>query len=482
MPGRDAACGSLCLGYGSDMAEPVPPDVTEDQLKLLLDQQSETEILDYKSELDLVDRAKKPRAQVGLAKDIAALLSGRGGHLVIGADESGTPTGKLNAEQAAQLDESRLRKRLEKFIPEGFQIRVASHEIGGTLIALIHVSPHSDGLVVMKADGAYLEGKKERIVFRAGDIFIRRGTESRRLGQAELRRHLADLRRRVEEEARAEALRSVAPVIEQSQQAEVISAGAADRLSWDLDRHTLVSVVTEQLRRGDEVPLRLLIESAPAQAGRILRPDPDDKPEDLDSNQDAARAEFGALLDKIAALAARGLVLQNDTLLQLAIEALRSIYDGAADQYGRERRDLMLEPAEVWLLLIERVYALGALAVRSDAGGQSPSWHCSNRTFSAKAATAAGCAMPTGWRVGCENPNSSRELVSIRFPAAAHVNAIGVGSNLASVPNEPSTGASPFGDASLGQCRRQTPVGPWRCQGRLKIHPLAPVEYSPTPA
>jgi len=101
------------------MADPVPPDVTEDQLKLLLDQQSETEILDYKSELDLVDKAKKSRAQVELAKDIAAMLSGRGGHLVIGADENGAPTGLLSIEQVAQLDESRLRKRLEKVHPRG---------------------------------------------------------------------------------------------------------------------------------------------------------------------------------------------------------------------------------------------------------------------------------------------------------------------------------------------------------------------------
>jgi hypothetical protein len=346
------------------MVDPVPPNVTEDQLKLLLDQQSETEILDYKSELDLVDKVKKPRAQVELAKDIAALLSGRGGHLVIGADENGTPTGLLSVDHVAQLDESRLRKRLEKFIPEGFEIRVASHTIRGAVVALIHVSPHPDGLVVMNADGTYLEGEKERVVFREGDIFVRRGTESRRLGQAELRRHLADLRRHVEEEARAEALRSVAPLIERSQRAEAVSAGAADRLNWDLDRQTLVSAVTEQLRRDDEVPLRLLIESAPAQASRILMPDSDEEPGDLESNQDAARAELGALLDKVVALAARGLVLENDALLELTMEALKSIYDGVADQHGRERSDLMLAPPEVWLALIERVYALGALAVR----------------------------------------------------------------------------------------------------------------------
>jgi hypothetical protein len=216
----------------------------------------------------------------------------------------------------------------------------------------------------MRADGAYLEGEKERVVFREGDIFIRRGTESRRLGQAELRRHVADLRHRVEEDARAEALRSVVPVIKQSKRTEAVSSGAADRLNWDLDRQTLVSAVTEQLRRDDEVPLRLLIEGAPAQASRMLTPAPDEEPGDLDSNQEAARAGLGALLDKIVALAARGLVLRNDTLLELVIDALTSIYDGATDEYGHERRDLVLAPAEVWLALIERVYALGALAVR----------------------------------------------------------------------------------------------------------------------
>jgi len=88
-PEREVTRHVRFLSYGRDMADPVPPNVTEDQLKLLLDQQSETEILDYKSELDLVDKKKKARVQVELAKDIAALLSGRGGHLVIGADGNG---------------------------------------------------------------------------------------------------------------------------------------------------------------------------------------------------------------------------------------------------------------------------------------------------------------------------------------------------------------------------------------------------------
>jgi predicted HTH transcriptional regulator len=201
------------------MTDSVPASVHEDQLRLLLDEQHESEILDYKRELDLLDQTKKRRALVEITKDVAAMASGRGGHLIIGADERGRPTGLLSTEQAAQLDEARLRPRLERFLPDGLEIRVAVHEIDGNLVALIHVAPHPDGLVVIKADGSYGEGDGSRPVFREGDIFIRRGTESRRLGQAELRQRLGDLRREIEAEARADAVRSIAPLIERTQEA-----------------------------------------------------------------------------------------------------------------------------------------------------------------------------------------------------------------------------------------------------------------------
>jgi hypothetical protein len=138
----------------------------------------------------------------------------------------------------------------------------------------------------------------------------------------------------------------------------------ADDLDWDLDRETLVSAVTEQLRRRDDIPVRLLLDGAPALAARILRPDPEGEPRNLDAEQAAARAQLGGLLDRISAIAARALVIQTTQLLDLSLTALDSIYNGAFDERGYERRDLIIEPAQVWLAVIERIYALGALAVR----------------------------------------------------------------------------------------------------------------------
>ena len=133
----------------------VPPTVNEDHLRLLLREQHESEVLDYKRELDLVGGSKK-RAIVETAKDVAAMASGRGGHIVVGGDGRGQPTGRVTSEHAAQLDEARLRPRLERYLPDGLLIRTAAHEIDGNILVLIHVSPHEDGLVIMKDGTKYV--------------------------------------------------------------------------------------------------------------------------------------------------------------------------------------------------------------------------------------------------------------------------------------------------------------------------------------
>ena len=59
------------------------PILNEDQLRLLMGEQHESEILDYKRELDLAGPQGR-RAIVELAKDVGAMASGRGGYLCIG--------------------------------------------------------------------------------------------------------------------------------------------------------------------------------------------------------------------------------------------------------------------------------------------------------------------------------------------------------------------------------------------------------------
>src|SRR4051812_32590875 len=106
------------------MASRVQPILNEDQLRLLMGEQHESETLDYKRELDLLGTDRR-RAIVELAKDVGAMASGVGGYLCIGLDERGRPTGLLSAEQARELDEARVRQRLNRYLPDGIDLRSA---------------------------------------------------------------------------------------------------------------------------------------------------------------------------------------------------------------------------------------------------------------------------------------------------------------------------------------------------------------------
>jgi hypothetical protein len=122
------------------VATPVQPILNEGQLRLLMNEQHESETLDYKEELKLVGTTRR-RTLVELAKDVGAMASGAGGYLDIGLDERGRPTGRLTEEQADQMDESRLRQSLQRYLPDGIDLRTAIHEIDGHRVGLIYVGP-----------------------------------------------------------------------------------------------------------------------------------------------------------------------------------------------------------------------------------------------------------------------------------------------------------------------------------------------------
>ena len=344
------------------MASPIQPILNEDQLRLLMGEQHESETLDYKQQLELTG-ADQRRTIVELAKDIGAMASGLGGYLAIGLDERGRPTGLFTPDHARQLDESRLRQRLQRYLPDGIDLRTADHEIDGNLVGLIYVGPHPDGLVVFRADGQYEKDGATVTVFREGEVFVRRGTQSRRWSQDEARRWIRDQSRRLREEALAEAaaaFRALAATTPGSSRV----GDTATELTWNLDVPALVLAVTEQLRRGDDIPFTLLIESGPARAREILRADPQLQGEARQAASEDALAAFGGLLDRLIALAARGIVLQRRDVIDAALAAVFEIYNAGFDHRGLERTDMALPPASLWLAVIERLYGLGALAAR----------------------------------------------------------------------------------------------------------------------
>jgi len=137
---------------------------------------------------------KETRDRVELAKDVGAMQVD-GGYIVIGADEHGKPTGHLNPKLAALLDESVIRKKLIKYLPEPLEIRAATHRIGDHLVAVIFVGPNPAGMVVFRADGNYTGGQ----AFREGDVFVRHGTSSERWQQHDIARIYARAVERLKE-------------------------------------------------------------------------------------------------------------------------------------------------------------------------------------------------------------------------------------------------------------------------------------------
>jgi hypothetical protein len=165
------------------------PALDKAKLVELLAQAHEHEGLDYKSHVDLQDR----RAELELIKDIAA-FSASGGYLIIGADDGGRPTATMSEQDALQFDESRIRAKVRRYLPEPLEIRTARHDLDGALLVLLYIGAHPDGFLIVMVDGQ----TGDRVIFRRGDVFVRHGTASERwqqhdfgqMKEALIKRHL----------------------------------------------------------------------------------------------------------------------------------------------------------------------------------------------------------------------------------------------------------------------------------------------------
>lgn len=149
----------------------IEPALDKAKLLELLGAAHEHEGLDYKRRVDLNER----RDELELVKDISA-MSASGGYLVIGADDGGQPSGMMTDADALLFDESRLRAKLKRYLPEPLSLRTARHDLDGSVIVLVYVGAHPNGFVIVAADGQVAD----KVVFRRGDVFLRHGTASER--------------------------------------------------------------------------------------------------------------------------------------------------------------------------------------------------------------------------------------------------------------------------------------------------------------
>jgi hypothetical protein len=325
----------------------VEPLVSEEKLRQLLDEQTESAALDFKSECDLRQKADT----VELVKDVGAMQVA-GGYIVIGADNNGRPTNRVAMEPMTLFDEATLRAKMRKWLPEPLDLLSAAHTVDDSKMVLIYVGPNPDGFAVFQADGQYVVRGQEKTAFRKGDVFARHGSASEPWSQADIRLVLDRLVASRKEEWRRGLATDLARVGAGSE-ARRLADAPAQALTWNLDSSSFEDTIIEQLRTGDDIPLRLLLERLPGEAAMLVR-------------DDERVADLPTLFDRLACIGGLGLRLERHEVVRALIVATGRVYD-VGFALERDRTGAAIDAAGYWLALIERVIALGALAVRTQA-------------------------------------------------------------------------------------------------------------------
>jgi hypothetical protein len=333
------------------MAVVVEPVLTEEKLRSLLDEKHEQAALDYKTSLDVNER----RDIVELAKDIAAMQSeASGGYIVVGADDHGTVVPNVTAAQAALFDEATLRNKLKRYLAEPFDIRTAIHTIDQATVVLLYIAPAHEGWCIFKADGEYEEEyppgsgkKKKKTVFLIGDVFVRHGTASERWQDADRKQLIEQVVARQKETWRSELRTELAAMVNVGLSAQYIEQMPSSAVTWQLDAKGFDQLVTELMRRNDDIPLRNMLLRAHGDAASLLASNLED---------------LSTLLNRVVSLAALALTYERSQWFARAVESLVRVYELAFDSPGLQRNDV--QAPRLWLYVIARVYALGGLAVR----------------------------------------------------------------------------------------------------------------------
>src|SRR5579864_5109732 len=116
---------------------PVPPAdgvVTDERLGALLGLAAEYDDLDFKAMLDL----SSTRDELELAKDVGAMQV-KGGHIVIGVDGNGVPTGGMDGADPTPFDPANLVPKMQRFLDGSLDLATNVLNKDGHTIILIGI-------------------------------------------------------------------------------------------------------------------------------------------------------------------------------------------------------------------------------------------------------------------------------------------------------------------------------------------------------
>jgi hypothetical protein len=313
--------------------------------------------LDFKDAID-VERASP--GLVELAKDVGAMQV-HGGYIIGGVDNRGTATGSLDGYDKRKLDQANLVQKLLIYLPEPLTLHTRVLERDGHTVVAMFVDRHPAGCAIFRAIGQYKDARGENvIVFRRGDVFWRNGTRSERITQpgfeAIIERRIEDARQSWFQEHQ-EVRRAELEAIERAYESRAAAQRPLAAISLALATPELSITALELLRTDDTIALQVLLNDGVGRARSAIQHD------EIDT-------ELADVVDKLACLAATFLTYERSEWFDRAVGVLGQIYnlplendDPLRFNYATSISSTEIAP-RVWLHVIERVYGLGALAVR----------------------------------------------------------------------------------------------------------------------
>lgn len=314
----------------------VPDGRTDlEKLKELLGNPEQTH-LDLKASVDLTNAADKLK----FVKDAVTMASRpEGGYILMGVDDAGAPCLPVGTiTDRARFDGSRVGALIRSYVEAAVHVVVEIHELANHEIVVIYVR-NPDGLPVpFNKDGQHpgpAAGDKDVTVFRKGEIFVREGAENVPIRYA----HWADLlsfyTRGIRDQSTEAALSMLREVVTGRDSA---AGNAGVPLLADMDETTFAATAVRLLEAGNDVRLRQFLRTVSRSTGAAV---------DL--------AAFADAVDRWAIFCAQTLHFERPDLTDEAIGKLVESYQGLGIGADDDRRRLMI---------VERIYVVGSLAVR----------------------------------------------------------------------------------------------------------------------
>jgi hypothetical protein len=140
----------------------------DDALTAALARQSETEDVDFKASFD----AASARDWLELIKDIVAFANSGGGHILVGLNDDGTPSGS-DVSSLLAVDPADLGNRLYKFTGQHFAgVELVECEKAGNEVCAVHVSPARVPIVFTRSGKSSLMERRRQHLLWERCIFV----------------------------------------------------------------------------------------------------------------------------------------------------------------------------------------------------------------------------------------------------------------------------------------------------------------------